>query len=123
MGHESVCLEKLADLVLHYTSHSNSPWVVLFINLMRLTVYFVTFTGPFVGSLIINPGGFASFLLTAIFLTLSGAIFFLHVNPKKERVAPKSGLPHAAAPPEERKSSLTDPSIGKHEAKIHKRSN
>lgn len=53
------------------------------INMMMLTVHFGTFTGPFIGALIIDAGGYSSFFLIATFLTICAAMLFLLINPEK----------------------------------------
>jgi len=50
-------------------------------NMMMLTLHFGTFTGPFVGSWIIDAGGYDLFLLIAALATLVCAGFFLIANP------------------------------------------
>jgi len=67
-------------------------------NMMMLTVHFGTFAGPFVGSLLIDAGGYSSFLLTATFLTICGAVFFLKTNPEKQIKRKKNRLSNAALP-------------------------
>jgi MFS family permease len=58
-------------------------------NMMMLVVHFGTFTGAFVGPLLIDVGGYSLFLMAATLLTLCGAVFFLMVNPAKEIVLEK----------------------------------
>lgn len=58
-------------------------------NMMMLVVHLGTFTGAYVGSLLIDAGGYSLFLMAATLLTVCGAVFFLLVNPAKEIVLEK----------------------------------
>lgn len=53
-------------------------------NMMMLTVHLGTFTGPFVGSMIITYGGYNTFLISAALLTICAALLLVKANPEKE---------------------------------------
>ena len=52
-------------------------------NMMMLSIHFGSFVGPFAGSWIIDAGGYDSFLVCAIFITVGAAGFFFLLNPEK----------------------------------------
>lgn len=53
-------------------------------NMMMFTLNFGTFAGPFMGSLLIDAGGYDLFLLFSVLMTICGTGFLIVVNPAKE---------------------------------------
>jgi len=60
-------------------------------NMMMLTVHFGTFTGPVMGSWIIDAAGYDLFLIIAALTTLICAGFFLIANPGENK-SPVPGI-------------------------------
>ena len=66
---------------------SDPQWQGYNVNMMMLTVHLGFFTGPFIGSPVIEAGGYTLFLLGAALLTLCGAVLFFKFNPVKHLTA------------------------------------
>lgn len=53
-------------------------------NMMMLAVHFGSFSGPFLGALVIDGGGYELFMLLAALMTMFGALFFAVANPARD---------------------------------------